>query len=100
MFKNFVSFFDHSYQKRSEFHISRKIALEIFGKLTNNPIVLAPLILGYVVGSVGIYAFLYKVSPVVTDDRVTQSNASGDATHVEIIELFPSESSRDQQKAA
>jgi hypothetical protein len=58
------------------------------------------MLLGYVVGSVGIYALLYKVSPVVTDDRVAQLNASGEATHVEVIELFPSEQSSDQSKAA
>jgi hypothetical protein len=62
--------------------------------------VLAPLLLGYVVGAVGIYALLYKLSPVVTDDNVMQSNVSGEATHVEVIELFPSETSVEQVKAA
>ncbi|MEI7984258.1 MAG: hypothetical protein WCI55_01420 [Armatimonadota bacterium] len=61
---------------------------------------LAPLLLGYVVGAVGIYSLLYKISPVVTDDHVARLNASGDASHVETIELFPAERSADQRKAA
>jgi hypothetical protein len=69
-------------------------------KIANKPIVLTPLILGYVVGAVGIYALLYKLSPVVADDRVMPSNASGEATHVEVIELFPTDQQVEQIKAA
>ncbi len=61
---------------------------------------LAPLLLGYVVGAVGIYSLLYKISPVVTDDHVAQQNASDDGSHIETIELFPAEHSADQRKAA
>jgi hypothetical protein len=82
------------------FSSASKIALEFYEQIANKPIVLAPLLLGYVVGAVGIYSLLYKISPVVTDDHVTQSNASGDVSHVEIIELFPAERSAEQSKAA
>lgn len=61
---------------------------------------LAPLLLGYVVGAVGIYALLYKISPVVAEDRVAQFNAPDGTTHVEVIELFPTEQSSEQTKAA
>ena len=61
---------------------------------------LTPLLLGYVVGAVGIYALLYKLSPVVTDDYVMQSSASSDVKHVEVIELFPVDQSTDKVKAA
>lgn len=68
--------------------------------MANNRIVLAPLLLGYVAGAVGIYALLVKFSPVLTDDHVTLSTASGEATHVEVIELFPADKSDDIHKAA
>jgi hypothetical protein len=62
---------------------------------------LIPMLLGYVVGSVGIYTLLYKVSPVVTDDHMTRLNASGDGVQqFEVIELFGAEETAEQRKAA
>lgn len=61
---------------------------------------LVPMLLGYLVGSAGIYFLLYKMSPVVAEDYVAQNNAPESDERVEIIELFPMGSPEDQVKAA
>lgn len=61
---------------------------------------LVPMLLGYLVGSVGIYFLLYKVSPVVTEDHVARFDAPEGDGHVEVIELFPSGQPANQAKAA
>ncbi len=61
---------------------------------------LVPMLLGYLVGAVGVYSLLLKLSPVVTDDHVAQFNAPEGSAHVEVIELFPAEMQSDQSKAA
>jgi len=65
---------------------------------------LVPMLIGYVVGAVGIYTLLYKLSPMVTEDRVTQLSASGMDGRVEIIDLFSGSQTSDdangQRKAA
>lgn len=64
--------------------------------MANKPNVIAPMLLGYLVGSVGIYTLLYQVSPVVSDDIDGQ-----DTVHQpEIIELFSDSHQADQAKAA
>lgn len=50
---------------------------------------LVPALLGYIVGAVGVYTLLYKLSPVVADDRDARVLASNQGGHAEIIELFP-----------
>ena len=62
---------------------------------------LVPMLLGYLVGAVGVYTLLLRLSPVVTDDRVAHLGAPERGTlHVEVIELFPSGQPSDQAKAA
>ena len=64
---------------------------------------LVPALLGYIVGAVGIYTLLYKLSPVVAVDREVRNLASNGNGHTEIIELFPryvSENSDEARKAA
>ena len=61
---------------------------------------LVPMLLGYLVGAVGIYTLLLRLSPVVTDDHVAQFMAPQGDGHVEIIELFPAEQATEQAKAA
>ena len=56
------------------------------------------MLIGYVVGAVGIYTILYKLSPVVADDLVMQSNTPTMNGRVEVIELFPDSS--EQRKVA
>ena len=57
------------------------------------------MLLGYVVGAVGVYSLLLRLSPVVTDDRMAHSMMPESSARVEVIELFPAEAS-DQLKAA
>jgi len=64
--------------------------------MANKPSVIAPMLLGYLVGSVGIYTLLYKVSPVVSDDI----NGQGSVHEPEIIELFSDHRPANQSKAA
>ena len=61
---------------------------------------LVPTLLGYLVGSVGIYFLLYKVSPVVTEDHVARFDAPEGDGQVDIIELFQSGQTAEQAKAA
>ena len=61
---------------------------------------LVPMLLGYLVGAVGIYTLLLKLSPVVTDDHAAQIIAPEGDVHVEVIELFPSGQPADHAKAA
>lgn len=60
---------------------------------------LVPMLLGYVVGAVGIYTLLYKLSPMVAEDYVAEANG-----RVEVIDLFPggqvAEDTVEQRKAA
>ena len=64
--------------------------------MANKPNVIAPMLLGYLVGSVGIYTLLYKVSPVVSEDI----NGQASVHEPEIIELFPEARPADQVRAA
>lgn len=50
---------------------------------------LVPALLGYIVGAVGVYTLLYKLSPVVADDRDARVFASNQSGQAEVIELFP-----------
>ena len=58
------------------------------------------MLLGYVVGAVGVYSLLLRLSPVVTDDRMAHNMAPEASVRVEVIELFPAENPSDQLKAA
>ncbi len=64
--------------------------------MANKPNVIAPMLLGYLVGSVGIYTLLYKVSPVVSDDI----NGQAAVHEPEIIKLFSDHQPADHLKAA
>ena len=50
---------------------------------------LVPLVLGYVVGAVGIYTLLYKLSPVTPEDKLTLTHAPQSIGSTDVIELFP-----------
>jgi hypothetical protein len=58
-----------------------------------------PMLLGYVVGAIGIYTLLYKLSPMMSEDQALPTTTAGTKFQAEVIELFPREES-DQRKVA
>ena len=65
-----------------------------------NLVMLVPMLLGYLVGAVGVYTLLLRLSPVVVEDRMAHNMAPEADAHVEVIELFPQGLPEDQIKAA
>jgi hypothetical protein len=55
---------------------------------------LAPLVLGYVIGAVGFYSLLHKTAMVVDEKAATASGSR----ETEIVELFPAR--QEERKAA
>lgn len=69
------------------------------GKSPINLLMILPMLLGYVVGAIGIYTLLYKLSPMMVEDQAIPTTAAGTTFQAEVIELFPREES-DQRKVA
>ena len=56
------------------------------------PVMLIPLVLGYVIGAAGFYTLLSKTAPVLEVEGASTMTGAGE--HSEVIELFPDQEVR------